>query len=460
MKYYDENVATVVRFLENQSYGTTAICQHKRCYKLLKLYLEEHQLAFSVQNGDDWYSGFRSSLPEKSTSYKGMYLALKRLQDIYNSGSVREINISYSKPPYQCLSENLRDDLDEYVAFKRKQNFPESYLNVLRSAGARFLLFLMNRGTLSIRECRYDDIFAFFERKNQPDNAHKDRCDCIASDILEFHSANRLRLFGMSLALSKLVINQVVRDCSFMNSETNVPDIIPIEGLWQSIESFLLRMKSKRYSGTVLKSSKHVLVLLYIFRSIYDKPLDEKSIWEWLDRSKKSFGSSWKQSRRTLSQFFLFITTGELVTSETGDPHRVNSIDKLPDNLRLPLSNFLALKKREGKAKSTCDMYRSSIVRLSRFMQYKGLGSYSQITPDFLVEFNKTDYHSTPEGKQAYNSKIRRFIIHLGEEGIVNPYISEAVPTVVSRRTKIISVLTRKEINSIIHHQVCDDDAM
>ena len=35
MKYYDQNVAIVMDFLENHNYGSTSVCQHKRCYKLL-----------------------------------------------------------------------------------------------------------------------------------------------------------------------------------------------------------------------------------------------------------------------------------------------------------------------------------------------------------------------------------------------------------------------------------------
>ena len=52
MKYYDQNVAIVMDFLENHNYGSTSVCQHKRCYKLLKTYLEQNHLHFSDQHCD------------------------------------------------------------------------------------------------------------------------------------------------------------------------------------------------------------------------------------------------------------------------------------------------------------------------------------------------------------------------------------------------------------------------
>lgn len=39
MNNYDSNVAVVLDFLKANSYGTTAVCAHKRCYKQLKEFL-------------------------------------------------------------------------------------------------------------------------------------------------------------------------------------------------------------------------------------------------------------------------------------------------------------------------------------------------------------------------------------------------------------------------------------
>jgi len=261
MKYYDQNVAIVMDFLENHNYGSTSVCQHKRCYKLLKTYLEQNHLHFSDQHCDSWYFGFRESLPVQSTSYMSMHLALKRLQDVYDTGIIRDIHITLSKPPYQLLDTDLKAELDDFIHFKKSQGYPDSYTNVIRSTGSRFMLFLMDRNVKSIKICSYYDIFDFFDRKSQTDNALKDRCDCIASEILGYYAKDTPKLFGMSLALNKTFMDQIIKDFSFMNHSSNDRDIVPIDSLWDVIEGFLLEMKSTRYSDTVLKSSRHTLVL-------------------------------------------------------------------------------------------------------------------------------------------------------------------------------------------------------
>lgn len=117
MKYYDQNVAIVMNFLESHNYGSTSVCQHKRCYKLLKTYLERNHLHFSDQHCDSWYFGFTESLPVQSTSHISMRLALKRLQDVYDTGIVRDIHITLSKPPYQLLDTDFKAELDHFIHF-------------------------------------------------------------------------------------------------------------------------------------------------------------------------------------------------------------------------------------------------------------------------------------------------------------------------------------------------------
>jgi hypothetical protein len=119
----------------------------------------------------------------------------------------------------------------------------------------------MDRNVKSIKICSYYDILDFFDRKSQTDNALKDRCDCIASEILGYYAKDTPKLFGMSLALNKTFMDQIIKDFSFMNHSSNDRDIVPIDSLWDVIEGFLLEMKSMRYSDTVLKSSRHTLVL-------------------------------------------------------------------------------------------------------------------------------------------------------------------------------------------------------
>lgn len=462
MKFYNQNVTIVMQFLCENDYGNTAVYAHKKCYRLLKDHMREQKGDFSVAVCNDWYTEFRNSLSPDSNTYKGMSIALLRLQDVYEVGYVKNEHITFSKPPYTLLNNLLKQEIDTFVTHEKTKGYPDSYLSVIRSTGSWFMLFIMNKGLSSILQVNYDTVFSFYERDNQPRNEYKDRCDCVASRMLEYFSANNPRLFGMSLTLNKLLIHQVMKDFSFLSGMI-IPsiDLLPINKLWAVIEEFIAELKRARYSNIVIKTSKHTLSLLYIFRDMFANSLDEKLVWQWFEHAIELFGTGWKQYRRTLYQFLSYLNSGVLITKSTGDPKKLNNIDYVDDGLKKHIIRFLALKKREGYAKSTLDMYRTSIVKLALFLQTKGINDFSVISPDLILEFNSKDEHFTIEGKQAYNCKIRLFLAFLMEEEILdNPHVANSVPTIASAKVGIPATLTHEEVQIILASNVSNSNPM
>ena len=51
---------------------------------------------------------------------------------------------------------------------------------------------------------------------------------------------------------------------------------------------------------------------------------------------------------------------------------------------------------------------------------YKQCKDYN---PEIVKDFNLIDKHDTPEGKNAYNSRIRQFLLWLGEEKLCSTFI-------------------------------------
>lgn len=134
----------------------------------------------------------------------------------------------------------------------------------------------------------------------------------------------------------------------------------------------------------------------------------------------------------------------------TGAPDLIPSLEQLPEWVRSPLSDYLALLKREGWQKSTIAMQKSSNIRLEQYLQRINVRSFREITPELLQAFNHQDSHSTSEGKAAYNCRIRGFIIYLYEKGIIsNPFLYKALSTMSAPKSRIVRVLSDKEINKI-----------
>lgn len=452
MNNYDSNVAVVLDFLKANSYGTTAVCAHKRCYKQLKEFLITNNLEFNNDNCQQWYLKYRESLPSGSTAYKGIGISIIHLQDVYEIGYIKPIHIVPSKAPYQVLPDSLRKELDIYLNSLSEDNYPEPYISAIRSSTSRFMLFLSNCGLSSVSECTYDVIFAFFLRDDQLLNRHKSHCDNAAKNILSFYSSKHEKLIGMSLALDILLIKHIVRDFYFLdNANRNEAILDCILFSWDDVCLFITELKQSGYKNTNIKASNHILKLLYIFKEMYSKPIDENIIWLWFDKTSELLGVSYKQHRRSLYQFLIYLKSKTIITAVTGLPNKKVAFDFICDSLRCPAEKFLTLLKREGRATSTINMYRSSITRFCSFVQNYGISKYIDITASVIVEFIKHDKHATFEGKQAYNCKIRRFLMYLSDENIiVNKALYLAVPAIASSTVEIPVVLTDDDIKDIL----------
>ncbi|MDD4369894.1 MAG: tyrosine-type recombinase/integrase [Anaerostipes sp.] len=153
---------------------------------------------------------------------------------------------------------------------------------------------------------------------------------------------------------------------------------------------------------------------------------------------------------RTLNQFLRFIETGEIYTAVTGRHDHKSSMDLLPDWCRRKLMDFLELRRLEGMEKSTLTMYRSSIVRFCTYLISQSISDFNNVMPKTLQDFNAADRHSSTEGKSAYNSRIRNFILYLNDINVIeNHLLYKALPTITAPKTRIVNVLGNDEIESI-----------
>lgn len=72
---------------------------------------------------------------------------------------------------------------------------------------------------------------------------------------------------------------------------------------------------------------------------------------------------------------------------------------RLPDWCRPPVDSFLEMKKNEGWAASTINMYRSSVCRFCLGIHELGIRSFRSLDAKTIKQFNLNDTHRTPEGK-------------------------------------------------------------
>lgn len=442
MEQYKTNVSIVMDLLKANDFSPSVISLHRSCYQELKDYLLALNLRYSTEIAYQWIESNQAAWNYRK--YTGWRHCIDQLEDVYSMCYISLDHLSYRKAPYALLNDSFKSTIDSFISDSSIAD--DRY----RVACARFLLYLQNNSLSNISELDYNVLLQFHQEDYHHSSKSKDVYEDLIRVCLRFLAAQSMCSIGLSLALNKLLIHQIIKlSAEELNSCTDTDQKYP-SVTWNIILEFLTKMTDARYGKTILKSSKHILTLLYIFLDMHQICLDDTLLWYWFDKIKPLLGTSWKQHRRTLCQFLDFLGDDTITTKVTSNPKAIKSINSLPAWEAESLKSYLNLLKREGWQPSTIAMYKSSNLRFFKYLQSIGISSFSSLTSTILKDFNLQDKHKTPEGKAAYNCRIRNFLIYLYEQKLIDdPYLYKALPTFSAPRTSIIQTLSNEDIASI-----------
>lgn len=442
MEQYETNVATVMDFLKDNDFSPSVISLHKLCYQELKGYLLSLSLNYSTELAYQWIESNQSDWNYRT--YTGWRHCIDQLEDVYSMGYISLDHLSCRTPAYALLNDSFKSMIDAFISDYSISD--DRY----RIACSRFLLYLQNNSLNNISELDYNVVLQFHQKDYHCSSKSKDVYEDLIRVFLRYLAVQGMCSFGLSLALNRLLIYQIIKlSDEELNSYTTTNQKYP-SVTWSIILEFLTKMADARYGKTVLKSSKHILTLLYTFLDMHQICLDDTLLWYWFDKITPLLGTGWKQHRRTLCQFLDFLRNNTITTKVTGNPKGVKAIHLLPNWEAEQLKSYLNLLKREGWQASTIAMYRSSNLRFCKYLQRLGIESFSSLTTTILKDFNLQDKHVTPEGKAAYNCRIRNFLIYLYEQSLIDdPYLYKALPTFSAPRTSIIQTLSKEDVASI-----------
>jgi integrase len=442
MEQYETNVATVMIFLKANDFSPSVISLHRLCYQELKDYLLASNLSYSSEIAYQWIESNQASWNYRK--YTGWRHCIDQLEDVYSMGYISLDHLAYRKSAYALLSDAFKSTIDSFISDSSIAD--DRY----RVACARFLLYLQNNSLSDISELDYDVLLQFHQEDYHCSSKSKDVYEDLIRVFLRYLAVQGMCSLGLSLALNKLLIHQIINLSDEELNGRSDTDQKYLSETWIIILEFLTKMTDARYGKTVLKSSKHILMLLYIFLDMHQICLDDTLLWYWFDKIKPLLGTNWKQHRRTLCQFLHFLGNNTITTKVTGNPKGVKAIILLPAWESEPLESYLDLLKREGWQPSTITMHRSSNLRFCKYLQRIGIENFSSLTTTMLKDFNLQDKHVTPEGKAAYNCRIRNFLIYLYEQSLIeDPYLYKALPTFSAPRTSIIQTLSKEDVASI-----------
>ena len=146
MDTYQTMAQSVLNYLSDHQYCSSLINANKRCFEKLRVYLEEKNLSYSPQAALDWYTQANDLAPSDINHGR---IALERLRDVAETGSIRIEHETRHLMSYTILSSCMKNRLETYLEY-RKDTFSEATIDNHRHSCAKFLAFAQKRGIQQI----------------------------------------------------------------------------------------------------------------------------------------------------------------------------------------------------------------------------------------------------------------------------------------------------------------------
>lgn len=366
---------------------------------------------------------------------------------------------------YSELSPGLRGELDKYL-----DTVSAGSLHANRAYCSRFLLLLQNEGLETVHEIEISDLISATDIVMSYKNKH-DRESLLSSAkrFLIFESQNGAVFASLPLMIKYYPRNQVLFLTDFSGNDRagiiagqhNIE--YSAEEYHQCSEQIFRTMESMNYCHWHIVNLRKIADLHYLFLSVNSLSYSKETylIWRNVFVSKILHGPSVIQDTNRLLGFVEQWQTYARIIPEKNYRLKVLPYDMLPSWCRETLDVFLLLKQKEGWKPHTIQMYRSSVTKFCVYLVDNGFTSFSEVTPEIVKQFNLQDRHKTPEGKNAYNSRIRKFLDYLGETHIVaSRLLFLALPCVAAPSTRIVITLTEEEDQELERLILSDDSPL
>ena len=457
MNSFERHAQTVMDYLTENQVSKYSYALHEKCYSRLGSHLGERGLEYSIEEANSWLEGLSVS---RSTMI-AYGSAITRLDDVFQTGRV-----GFAHRPRITLAGQYEAVVSSYLSYASGL-YAEEHLKNIRNRCRFFFSYLqLERHACPPDRVSYEDVIGFYEEA-LPGLSGPDTCMYKGSvmSLLSWMAEQGMCTIGLSMILKinrakkLLFLEDLPResaDAIRAMRESSQRDF-PAEEFLAAADEFRGDLESLGYRKTMMVTAEATLSLLYVFLDMNRLGYSPLIAWEWFKTASSSFGTNSGESRRILSLFEAFTEEGAVHAGRTFF-YGKRQCELLPEWCRVPLYAFLDQKKREEKADSTVDMYRSSCTRFCRFLTEEGISSFDEVDACHVKAFNIRDRHKTIEGKNAYNVRIRKFLLYLAEQGIIsNWFLGEALPCAAAPKVRVVRILSEEEV-AVLEQYGCERD--
>ena len=447
---YLTNTGIVIEYLVTVGRGKETLRAYSSCYNSLGDELGQKGVSFSSEFAANWLEQQSNSLGNSTFAlYKA---ALRKLDEVYQTGEVQNDNFNPEKARFHCLQECFKQIIEDFST-------ANGTLSPVSLMGCRYQMcdifsYFQKMGCLEISDISYDMLFKYCRTLEARTYHVRALMHSKLNSLLCYLYEKGSAPYGYTLFVKGIAMRKI----RFWDSVT--PDVI---GRWRkeqdnadnvfSLEDYLAAgntvfevHQNNGYGKGCLTSIRQAINLFYLFMDVNSlKYIPEHGVL-WAESLKSQISVSEASGIRRVLIMVGHVATGIPIDLRNVFSTRTTFLQKLPSWCSGYVREFLNEKKAENMARSTISMMGSSCCRFCFFLDQVGITSFSQVTSLHVKQFNLEDKHKTPAGKNAYNSRIRRFLLFLADRSALsNPFLFLALPSVNAPRETLVIVLSEEE---------------
>lgn len=451
---FDQAVEIINFYYLQNGYSKNSIYAFKLAVDKIKTCPNHSSCSFVVSK--DW---LKQKQNEKSHSeFKKIRNAVYLIRSVIEKGTVTSTRFVYeSSPKYQRLNEEFKLSLDNFLIDhikKDKYTFP--YIESIRQACSRRIVSLMENGITSPSLINHKSL-KFFSTDPQL-NWHatikaRNRYNTTFSHYIKYVEKLFNKPKTLHLMLNMFFVDRIIYIKDLEEVDKNKFDKFLIktknEKSFEQLKTkFISLIEKSNYSLVEKQNAFFFINQFHLFLDVNELffSMDLTSLWVSFYIKNVNYSKE-NMFTKNLFRFQQLYDTGKI--DFTLINRTFESKYKPPSWSKDLLKTYIKERKDSDCSKSTLCMDNSSVGRFLEYLEIIGVTSCSQITPGVVVDFQIQDKHKTPEGKNAYSTRIRSFIKFLARNSLVPDTLELSVSAANADSLKIVKVLNKKQKNSI-----------
>ena len=453
MNNYTQATDQIMKYLETNQYCHTLLSANRMCFSRLEEYLSSQEISYTPQAAEKWYESIKEELSVQQKSFYRM--SLLRLQDVFECGEIHLDHDTKHLKAYTILHHELKKELDEFLKSLAVNDSPDT-IRGYKHPCARFLIYFQKKGVLNPCDITYEMFISFYDENVHQGRWGKSILNRKVSVMIEYFFHKNVFPYGFTVLFHYLSLG---KGCYWNDVSDAVHERIQLllkEGDGVSVEQ-LVQYKNvsdqfhadNGYSKVVRSVNNRAADLLILFLDMNGYRYSPAIAMAWMNGCIHRLGTEINSFRRALCLIAQYHESS-VIKAESVFRVKPRAFELIPEWCKQAAESYVKSKIQEGWGLSTLNMIRSSIVRFCNYLDAAGIRSFKDITSAHIRQFNADDIHKTPAGKNAYNTRIRKFLIYLGEKGhLTNPMLFISLSCKSAPKETIVVVLTDSEMKQL-----------